>query len=220
MKIFDGLHGFMWNSMSANNCNTYLIDGPTRVLVDPGHLGLFSHVEMGLRQIGAGISDIDLVICTHAHPDHFEAVQLFKKDTQALFAIHETDWHLVKEMARYSGGAFDVESCAPDFFLQEGNLDVKGLELHVIHTPGHSPGSVSVYWPGKRALFTGDVLFKDGLGRTDLPGGSGETLKASIKRLAGLDSEWMLPGHGDFISGAKGVRSNFERVEQFWFRYI
>ncbi|NSW85153.1 MAG: MBL fold metallo-hydrolase [Syntrophobacteraceae bacterium] len=210
----------MWNSMSANNCNTYLIDGPTRVLVDPGHLGLFSHVEMGLRQIGAGISDIELVICTHAHPDHFEAVQLFKKDTQALFAIHETDWHLVKEMARYSGGAFDVESCAPDFFLQEGNLDVKGLELHVIHTPGHSPGSVSVYWPGKRALFTGDVLFKDGLGRTDLPGGSGETLKASIRRLAGLDSEWILPGHGDFISGAKGVRSNFERVEQFWFRYI
>jgi len=90
----------------------------------------------------------------------------------------------------------------------------------VLHTPGHSPGSVSLYWPEQKLLFTGDLIFKDGLGRTDLPGGDGNLLKESIKRLAGLDVEWVLPGHGDIISGAAEVKTNFDQLEQVWFNYI
>ena len=107
MKISENLHGFLWNSMSANNCNTYLIDGPARVLIDPGHLSLFGHVESGLESLGLRIEDIDLVVATHCHPDHVEAVKLFQKH-RALFAVHEKDWDLIKEMGRYLGGSLEL----------------------------------------------------------------------------------------------------------------
>ena len=99
MKIFSQLHAFVWESLTANNCNTYFIDGPTRLLIDPGHLNLFGHVETGLAGIGIGVEDIGMVISTHAHPDHLEAVRLFRK-TPALFAIHETEWGVVQGMKR------------------------------------------------------------------------------------------------------------------------
>ena len=79
---------------------------------------------------------------------------------------------------------------------------------------------MALYWPARKALFTGDVLFRDGLGRTDLPGGNGGALKQSIKALESLDSELLLPGHGEILSGGAQVRSNFKRVEEFWFSYI
>jgi hydroxyacylglutathione hydrolase len=219
MKILDNLQAFLWSSMSANNCNTYLIDGPARLLIDPGHLHLFGHVEAGLTELGLGIDDIDLVVATHCHPDHIEAVKLFK-DRRASFGVHEKDWGLIKEMGKHLGASLEIDAYVPAFFLQEGDLVVKGIEFQVIHTPGHSPGSISLYWPEQKALFTGDVIFRDGLGRTDLPGGNGSTLKESIQRLAELDVQRLLPGHGDVILGAEQVGMNFERVERSWFAYI
>jgi hydroxyacylglutathione hydrolase len=219
MKILENLQGFLWSSMSANNCNTYLIDGPARVLIDPGHAHLFGHVEAGLGRMGLGIEDIDVVIATHCHPDHVEAVKLFEHH-RALFGVHEEDWNLIKKMGMVLGASLDPDSYVPAFFLKEGSLAVKELEFQVLHTPGHSPGSISLYWPEQKALFTGDVIFKEGLGRPDLPGGDGSTLKGSIKRLAELDVERLLPGHGDVILEASEVRTNFQRVEQIWFAYI
>ena len=104
--------------------------------------------------------------------------------------------------------------------MKEGDLSINGLDFRVFHTPGHSPGSISLYWPEKKALFTGDLVFKEGLGRTDLPGGNGAKLKESINRLAELDVEWLLTGHGDFISGSREVKRNFKEIEQFWFAYV
>lgn len=219
MRVTDGLHVFPWNSMAANNCNTYLLEGDARILIDPGHARLFPHVETGLREAGLTIGDLDLVICTHAHPDHVEAVRLFK-GTNTLFALHEDDWQLLGDMGKSLGTLFDTGLYTPSFFLTSGEITVKDLQLEVIHTPGHSPGSVSLYWPRHKALFTGDVLFKDGLGRTDLPGGNGGALKKSIGELALLETDWLFPGHGDFIEGRKKVRNNFARVEEFWFAYI
>ena len=72
----------------------------------------------------------------------------------------------------------------------------------------------------RQPLFTGDLVLKDGFGRTDLPGGDSATLKQSIQRLTDLDVEWLLSGHGDIIAGAEAVRKNFEDIEQFYFRYI
>ena len=221
MKVFNNLHAFVWQSMTTNNCNSYLIDGPTRVLIDPGHKNLFGHVEQGLKQLRLSVRDIDLVICTHAHPDHIEAVQLFK-DTPTLFTLHKDEWQWADTVGKQMSAAFgiDMDALRPDFFLKEGNLSLDGLELSVIHTPGHSPGSASLYWPLQKALFTGDLIFREGVGRTDLPGGDGSLLKESIKRLAELDVEWLLPGHGNFISGTEAVRKNFAQVEQFYFAYV
>lgn len=221
MKIFDQLHAFIWESMTVNNCNTYFIDGPTRVLIDPGHLNLFGHVKTGLANLGVGVEDIGMVICTHAHPDHIEAVRLFKK-TPARIAIHKTEWQFIQSMKKQIMVAFgfDPDSMKPEFFLKEGDISINGLEFHVLHTPGHSPGSVSLYWPERKALFTGDLVFKEGIGRTDLPGGDGEQLKKSIKRLAGLEIELILPGHGEIISGSEAVKTNFSEIENYWFKYI
>ena len=69
-------------------------------------------------------------------------------------------------------------------------------------------------------MFTGDLIFKEGFGRTDLPGGDSPTLKASIKRLTDLDVEYLLSGHGEVIEGAEAVRKNFEDIEKFYFAYI
>lgn len=63
-------------------------------------------------------------------------------------------------------------------------------------------------------------MFKEGVGRTDLPGADGELLKAGIRRLATLDVEWLLPGHGEVIAGADAVRKNFGEMETFWFAYV
>jgi glyoxylase-like metal-dependent hydrolase (beta-lactamase superfamily II) len=221
MKIVNNIHAFIWQSMTANNCNSYFIDGPKRILIDPGHRAMFEHVEKGLKDLGLAIADIDLIICTHGHPDHLEAVQLFKgKKTK--FTLHEIEWQWIDTIGRPMSAALgiDMDAIKPDFFLQEGELSLDDLELQIIHTPGHSPGSVSLYWSDQKVLFTGDVVFKEGLGRTDLPGGDGAKLKASIKRLAELDVEWLLSGHGDPVSGAKEVKANFEQIEQFWFNYI
>ena len=221
MEITPTLHAFVWESMTTNNCNSYLINGPTRVLIDPGHSRLFDHVELGLKQLGLTIDAIDLLICTHAHPDHIEGVQLFR-NSPVLFTLHEDEWRWASTIGRQMGAALgmDMDALKPDFFLKEGDLELNGLTLEIIHTPGHSPGSVTLYWPDQKALFTGDLIFKEGFGRTDLPGGDSPTLKESIKRLTDLDVEWLLSGHGDIIAGAEAVRKNFEDIEQFYFAYI
>ena len=207
--------------MSANNCNTYLIDEPTRVLIDPGHSNLFDHVREGLMKLGLTLEDIGLIICTHAHPDHIEAVQLFK-ETPALMTLHHKEWNFLKTIDKYVSASMGInpDLITPDFFLKEGDISVNGLNLKVLHTPGHSPGSVSLYWPDQKLMFTGDLVFKEGIGRTDLPGGNGSVLKESIKKLAKLEIEWLLPGHGDIISGARDVEKNFAHLQQFWLTHI
>ncbi|RJQ50525.1 MAG: MBL fold metallo-hydrolase [Desulfobacteraceae bacterium] len=221
MKIADSLYGFLWDSMTQNNCNTYLIDGPTRILIDPGHYRLFDHVRNGLTELNIGLDGIGLVLCTHAHPDHIEAVQFFKGSPAAV-AIHEKDWQLVKSMtdALRAQGGVSIDPVRPDFFLQEGKLSVNGLDFEVFHTPGHSPGEICLYWTEKKVLVTGDLIFKEGVGRTDLPGGSAKALKDSIRRLKDLDIEYILPGHGDIISGSRNIRQNFEEIENHWFGYL
>ena len=220
MQVFDNVHAFIWDSPTANNCNTYLIDGPTRILIDPGHLSLFDHVLSGLENLSLGIEDLGLVICTHAHPDHIEAVPLFKEKSVP-FAIHAREWELVKSMEnQIAAMGLSLDAVMPDFFLTEGNLAVDGLDLKVYHTPGHSPGSICIHWPRNRALFTGDLIFKEGLGRTDLPGGSGEQIKKSILRMAELELDWIMSGHGEVLSGEEAVRNNFALLERYYFSYV
>ncbi len=220
MQVFDKLHAFIWESMTTNNCNSYLIDGPTRILIDPGHLNLFDHVLRGLEELSLGVDDLGLVICTHAHPDHIESVPLFKRKSIP-FAIHRSDWEMVKSMERQIAAmGIGLDAVRPDFFLTEGDLTVGGLDLKIYHTPGHSPGSICIHWPRQQALFTGDLIFKEGLGRTDLPGGNGKEIKESIRRMAKLDLEWILAGHGDVLSGTDAVRDNFRLLEQFYFSYV
>ena len=207
--------------MSANNCNTYLIDGPTRILIDPGHSNLFDHVAKGVGELGLRRENIGVIICTHAHPDHIEAVQLFHA-LPTLVTLHHKEWKFIRTMDSYvpKVAGISSNSIEPDFFLKKGDISINGLNLKVFHTPGHSPGSISLYCPEQKLLFSGDLVFKGGVGRTDLPGGDGSLLIQSIKNLSELEIEWLLPGHGDIIVGATAVTSNFNQLKQFYLNYL
>ena len=219
MKIIDDLHGFLWLNPTANNCNTYLINGNKKVLVDPGHDHLFGHVEEGLSKLSISPDEIDLVIITHGHPDHMEGVKRFES-LPAMVAIPEGEIDFIRQIVPNYGDTFGVPDFEPDILLQEGDLKVGDLDLQVIHTPGHSPNSICLYWPTKKVLFSGDVAFNQGIGRTDLPGGNGQALKESIKKISRLDIDYLLTGHGEIVSGHDQVKNNFRDIENYWFAYI
>jgi hydroxyacylglutathione hydrolase len=219
MKISNALHAFVWQDPAANNANTYFINGSKKILIDPGHYHLFGNVKDHLSKLSVTPQDIDLILLTHAHPDHVEAVRSFF-NSRALIALHEAELEFVKNLAPHYGTAMGVADFEPQILLREGGLQVGDMTFQIIHTPGHSPGSICIHWPHEKALFTGDVIFCQGIGRTDLSGGNGDALKESIKRLSGLEVEHLLPGHGEIVSGGALVRKNFSEVERVWFQYI
>ena len=217
MKIADGLYAFPWTQTMVNNCNTYLASGPPLMMVDPGHSQLYGHVEMGLKQ--DGLKEIpELVVLTHCHPDHIEAA--FKLQEQgARLAMHPKEIEYMQGEGRQLAAAFgmSVPDVQFDVLLEEGELELGEEKFQVIHTPGHSPGHVCLYEPKNKALIAGDLVFAQGVGRVDFPGGSGELLKQSITRVAELDLELVLPGHGPIIKGADQVQRNFEAITNMYF---
>jgi len=215
MRLSDELYAFPWRALNVNNCNSYLIDGPFKILIDPGHQHLFTELGNSLHSINIRPEDINLIIATHIHPDHIEAVQTFSS-LSTMVTIHETEYRYFQEKAAYYHG-FNIE---PDFLLTEGTLRAGEVEVEVIHTPGHSPGSICLYWPSHKALFAGDVIFEQGVGRTDLPGGSGDQLKKSIKRLSSLNIELLLSGHGNIMRGQKEIARNFSLIEDIYFSIL
>jgi hydroxyacylglutathione hydrolase len=209
MEVVKGLHAFIWQSY-PDNCNTYLIDGDKKILIDPGFEQLFNHVKSQMTNLKISPDDIDVVIATHAHPDHLEAAGLFHKPT--LFAMNEEEYNFFN---RGAGHYLNIPE--PDFFLHNGDLQIGEHEFQVIVTPGHSPGSICLYWPVNKVLFTGDLVFSRSIGRSDMPGGDSEIIKESIKKIAELDCEYILPGHRDMLVGRDVIRANFEMIENFWF---
>ncbi len=213
MEIFSGLYAFIWQDYTENNCNSYLITGKKNILIDPGHLHLFGHVTRGLNAAKLPLEKIDVVIVTHGHPDHMEAIAKLEKPT--LLAMNRAEHEFIRKLAGHY-----IRIPEPDFFIGEGDLTIGEHRFEVMVTPGHTPASICLYWPEKKALFTGDVVFAQGIGRTDLPGGSGKQLKESIKRLAALDVEYLFSGHGNIVSGRKAVQENFQIIEKHWFGYL
>lgn len=141
---------------------------------------------------------IKLIVCSHAHVDHIMGVRGVKEATGAPFLLHGQDRPLMERgwqsAARWMG--MEVSPPPPDGFVQDGDVvEVEGVRLQVIHTPGHTPGSISLYTPGM--LFSGDTLFRGSIGRTDLPGGDYQQIMQSItERLLQLPEETVvLPGH-------------------------
>jgi glyoxylase-like metal-dependent hydrolase (beta-lactamase superfamily II) len=144
---------------------------------------------------------ITRVIASHAHVDHILAARTIVEATGAPFLMHQDDMSIAQNMptvARMWMNADVPPPPTPDNFPVDGDdLEVAGIRLEVIHTPGHTPGSLSFYAPDAGLLFSGDTLFRESIGRTDLPGGDFLQIRKSLtERLLALpDNTRVLPGH-------------------------
>jgi glyoxylase-like metal-dependent hydrolase (beta-lactamase superfamily II) len=183
------------------------------VCVDPGDEP--GEILAMARDMGVAIK---YIANSHAHIDHILGVRAVREATGAQFLLHAADLELARGTAamasRWMGG--NVENPPdPDAFLADGDsIDVDGLQLRVIHTPGHTQGSVCFYANG--VVFAGDTLFAGSIGRTDLPGGDYDQEMASIvERLLELpDDTIVLPGHMDQTTiGHERLRNPYVRME-------
>jgi len=230
MRIKGQIYSYPWRGR-GNNCNSYLFAGSKKVLFDPGHIvnefreGCFNHLEKQIEADGFDLKTVDLILCTHGHPDHVEASGLVREKSGAQLAVHRQDEFILNVLEqRYNTVATaGAPSLKPDFYLQEGELELGGAEgdlIRVIHTPGHSPGSVCFYLPEFKTLITGDTIFENSIGRSDFPGGNINELEQSVQKLAALeDVDLLLPGHMGHISGVENVRRNFDRIRRTFFGY-
>jgi glyoxylase-like metal-dependent hydrolase (beta-lactamase superfamily II) len=175
--------------------NSYVVgENGEAVIIDAG-----VDSEEILRTAKENNLEVKAIILTHSHIDHICSVDDLRKETGAKVYAHEEEkeWLADSNLNLSSFVGESVEYRAADCLLKDGDkLKAGGLLLEVIHTPGHTPGSISIKIGDN--IFTGDTLFKEGIGRTDLPMGSYENIIVSIKkRLLKLGSGFrVFPGHG------------------------
>jgi hydroxyacylglutathione hydrolase len=235
VKLAEHFYCYLWQGR-GNNCNAVLWPSVLRgehphVLVDPGHVrnelgeSCFDSLSETIAKDGFKVEDVGLVIGTHSHPDHIEATDLVVKRSGALFALSREEDEFYRTMGKMFFQAFGGRppETNPFFYLKGGDLSLGAkndkLAVRVLATPGHSPGSISLYLEDDKILITGDVVFAGSIGRTDFPGGSPSLLRKSIDELSQLDAEYVVPGHSTdtsgIIAGRDKVKRNFYTVKMF-----
>ena len=201
-------------SGAAFDGNVYLILDKRPILVDAGMMAAPT-----LRNIKKFIdpAKIEMIVLTHCHHDHSGAAPELKAVTGARLLLSEKEVGAVGDDLATVAHLFGQQAPAyqVDETLKEGMvLDTGEWKLEVMETPGHSTGSLCLYEPQAKVLFSGDTVFPDGnIGRTDMYGGSTPDLVASIERLTGLDVEIMYPGHME-ITG-RDVKRQIEMSLRF-----
>jgi hydroxyacylglutathione hydrolase len=180
-------------------CNCSILGDPITkqaIVVDPGgaHDGILKQVhDLGLTVVS--------ILHTHAHFDHFLASGEMKKATGATLCLHPDDrqlWEMLETQCRVFGIPY-LPVPPPDYWLHdEEKILLGGLSGVALHTPGHTPGSMSFFFPEQKCVLAGDTLFRGGIGRTDLWGGDYGAIEQSIRdRLYTLDEETLVvTGHG------------------------
>lgn len=192
------IHEILPVGMLQCNCSIFG-DETTReaIVVDPGDD--ISDIEAILAKHQLKVKAI---IITHAHIDHIGGAAKLKKLTQAPVYMNENDQNLYDAMEMQAGwlGIATPEQTEIDSEAKDGRtVTMGGTAFHFMHTPGHTQGSTCLWIPSENKLVAGDTLFRDSIGRTDLPGGNGRQILVSIKeKLLPLpDDTIVIPGHGD-----------------------
>lgn len=181
---------------SQYNANSYLING--KILIDTS---VDTNRLINLIEEKIPIEQLKLIILTHCHFDHTAAVPEIVKRSGAKIGIHKIDAPFIRDTHRSVAYLFGKHApdIYPDEIYEEGDIIVLDEQeaLQVIHTPGHTEGSICIYEPNSKILFSGDTIFSaGGVGRTDFEGGSAKQLTESIEKIAELDVETLYPGHG------------------------
>jgi hydroxyacylglutathione hydrolase len=234
VKIGANFYCYLWMGR-GNNCNASLLCHVLRgerphVLIDPGHIkdelgeACFDSLAQTMEKDGVRVEDVGVVIGTHCHPDHFESAQSVVEASGALVALSHEEQQFYDDAGRRFYGVFGSREpeVKPFFYLTEGDLSLGAkdkVNVKVLLTPGHTPGSISLYLEEEKILISGDVVFAGSVGRTDFPGGSPSLLRQSIDRLSRLDVEYLVPGHNTgadgVIAGKDKVARNFSVVKMF-----
>ena len=173
-------------ALGAYQTNCYILwneESDRCVVIDPGY-----EPERILVETARLGKTIEAVLLTHGHFDHVGGVRTLAAETDCRVYLHEKDLSMPPQMT--AGPLYYT-----DLYREGDVLDLAGLKIRVIHTPGHTEGSVCLLV--EDAMFSGDTLFEGSCGRTDLPGGNWATILQSLKRLAGMEKNYAVyPGHG------------------------
>ena len=170
--------------MLGTNCYMAWGEGDKCVLIDPGF-----EADPILEEVRSHGKQVEAILLTHGHFDHVGGVKAIVEETGCKVYIHKLDMELPQ---RLTLGTVPYT----DNYEQGDVLDLAGLKIRVMHTPGHTPGGVCLL--SGQYMFSGDTLFAGTCGRTDLPGSSYKDMWASLSRLAGLENDYqVLPGHGE-----------------------
>ncbi len=198
--------------LSDLDSNIYLIGKDT--IVDSGTGSNFVRLYDILKRLKLDFDGVKNIVNTHMHWDHIGGNGFF---SNAKIHIHEKDAPILERgdavmcnSAYFSGKMHPMKVGAR---LKDGD-EVFGFK--VIHTPGHTQGSISLFDPKARILISGDTIFADGVGRTDLAGGSEEELNMSLEKLSKLSIDKILPGHGEpILKGAnKAIKDILTSVDE------
>ncbi len=203
MKVIEGIHRI--NDLKEN---AYLLTNGELILIDSGRPGSAQKILKYMRSIGLEPSDLSKIILTHHHIDHMGGVPELKEKTNAKVVLHEKEAKILSGELKTPGrGIMSIFSkflqyfyqsvpIEPDLIVKEGD-EISGLE--VVNTPGHTPGSISLYDKQKEIMFVGDaIVFSNGNIRKPTKRSCWDFKQAgrSIKKLTKFDFEIMLSGHG------------------------
>jgi len=197
--------------MLSTNC--YIVsskDTEEAILIDPG-LDFSSEAKPILDYLAIGKIEAKFIVNTHGHDDHIKGNALFQQKVNIPICIHPLDAHFIETAEK--------DKFPANVALEDGAaLSFGGETLKIMHTPGHTPGSICLV--GEKIVFTGDTLFAGGIGRTDFPGGSMSDMAISLQKLASLpDYLLVYPGHGgtSMIGEEKRVNPFLTNQSKEWF---
>ena len=182
--------------LGAYQTNCYILkNGDQAVVIDPGY-----QPETVLAHLLREGLTLEAILLTHGHFDHVGAVKELAAQTQCRVYIHPAENTMPSMMT--AGKLYYTHT------YDEGDiLELAGLTVRVLSTPGHTPGSVCLLC--QDVLFSGDTLFAGSCGRTDLPGGDWPTIQKSLKRLSGIEADYTVcPGHGEASTLAREKSTN------------
>ena len=177
-------------------------DNGCYLIVDARNEAIVIDPSMGEREVIDAIREQGLrlveILNTHGHPDHIYGNAAVKEATRARLAIHRLDEYRLGP--KRPPTQFEIPPCSADDLFDEGQLRyLDDIELTALHTPGHTEGSTCFYLRSEGSLFSGDLLFKGNIGRTDLPGSDPAAMAESLSRITSSlpANTRVYPGHGD-----------------------